>query len=77
MASVVAASSVVAPVMGVSASSSIRSHEITSVQAGLKGSVFSGKSKWQSKTQTNARLRRPLLFASPHTATVTPVPGER
>ncbi|KAL2628827.1 hypothetical protein R1flu_013513 [Riccia fluitans] len=53
MASVVAASSVVAPVVGVFASSSIRSQEITSVKAGLKGSVFSGKSEWQSKTQTN------------------------
>ncbi|KAL2642587.1 hypothetical protein R1flu_010174 [Riccia fluitans] len=77
MASIVAASSVVAPVMGVSASSSIRSHEITSVQAGLKGSVFSRKSEWQSKTHTNARLQRPLLFASPHTAAVAPVLGER
>ncbi|KAL3686901.1 hypothetical protein R1sor_013210 [Riccia sorocarpa] len=53
MASVVAASSVIAPAVGVSASPSVRTPEIISVQAGLEGSVFSGKSEWQSKTHTN------------------------
>ncbi|KAL3682190.1 hypothetical protein R1sor_000212 [Riccia sorocarpa] len=53
MASVIASWAVVAPSVGIASASSSKSSERISVQVGLKGSVFSGKSEWQSKTQTN------------------------
>ncbi|BBN08862.1 ribulose-bisphosphate carboxylase small chain [Marchantia polymorpha subsp. ruderalis] len=53
MASVVASSAVVTPVAAIAASSTTKSSQIVSVQAGLKAGVFGGKSEWQTKTQTN------------------------